>query len=70
MWCSVWYAVFKALENFADFREIHINPPYTDNTNVMNIYIGFAETNDSQDIVFEVAIVKWNDHIQLVSRAM
>ena len=36
----------------------------------MNIYIGFAETNDSQDIVFEVAIVKLNDHIQLVSRAM
>ena len=36
----------------------------------MDIHIGFAESNNSHDIVFEVAIVKWNDVIKVVSRAM
>ena len=61
---------FKALENFTDFREIHINPPNTANTDFMDIHIGFSENNNSENIVFEVAIVKWNDDIKIVSRAM
>ena len=61
---------FKALTDFANFREIHIYTPRTNTTEFMVIRIGFAEENDSNKISILVVLDKLDTGITITARAL